>query len=191
MNFKKIFWVIRAAILKPFFKELLLPSYIGKPMLLTGKSRMTMKSWVRIYPGARIDAYYGAIEIQENVSIGQNLHLISGDGKLIIGKNTTISSNVFITNVDHEYRELGKSVLEQPTIYQPTMIGEECFIGYGVVIQAGTTLGKHCIVGSNSVVRGDFPDNCVIAGVPAKIIRKYNPETEQWERVIENEKQHS
>ena len=128
MNITKIFWVIRAVILKPFFKKLLLPSYIGKPMILTGKHRISIKSRVRIYPGARIDAYRGEIEVEENVSIGQNLHLISGDGKLIIGKNTTISSNVFITNVDHEYKELGKSVLEQPMIYKETIIGEENFI---------------------------------------------------------------
>ena len=160
-------------------------------MILTGKHRISIKSRVRIYPGARIDAYRGEIEVEENVSIGQNLHLISGDGKLIIGKNTTISSNVFITNVDHEYKELGKSVLEQPMIYKETIIGEENFIGYGVVIQAGTILGKHCIVGSNSVVKGHFPDYCVIAGVPANIIKKYNKETKLWERVHKNEKVHS
>lgn len=53
----------------------------------------------------------------------------------------------------------------------------------GAAIQAGTVLGKQCIVGANSVVRGTFPDYCVIAGVPAKIIRKYNAESHSWERV--------
>lgn len=53
----------------------------------------------------------------------------------------------------------------------------------GVAIQAGTILGEQCIVGANSVVRGTFPDYCVIAGVPAKIIKIYNKESGEWVRV--------
>ena len=70
-------------------------------------------------------------------------------------------------------------------IVKDTIIGENCFIGYGVAIQAGTKLGKQCIVGANAVVRGDFPDYSVIAGVPAKIIRKYNFDTKTWDRVYD------
>ena len=90
---------------------------------------------------------------------------------------------MFITNIDHEYRELEKSVMDQGHIYNDTFIGKECFIGYGAAIQSGTKLGQHCIVGTNSVVIGEFPDNCVIVGTPARIIKKYNTLTKQWERV--------
>lgn len=64
-----------------------------------------------------------------------------------------------------------------------TKIGENCFIGIGVAIQAGTILGKQCVVGSNSVVRGEFPDYCVIVGAPARIVKKYNFETQRWEKI--------
>ena len=72
--------------------------------------------------------------------------------------------------------------MEQPTIELNTKIGENCFIGFGVAIQAGTILGKQCIVGSNSVVRGTFPDYCVIVGAPARIVKRYNPETKLWQK---------
>lgn len=63
-----------------------------------------------------------------------------------------------------------------------TEIGENCFIGYGAAIQAGTVLGRQCIVGANSVVRGEFPDYCVIVGAPARIVKRYNPVSGEWEK---------
>lgn len=50
-------------------------------------------------------------------------------------------------------------------------IGDDCFIGTGSIILKGTVLGRNCVVGAGSVVHGEFPDNCVIAGNPAKIIK--------------------
>ena len=50
---------------------------------------------------------------------------------------------------------------------------------------AGTTLGKQCIVGANSVVKGNYPDYCVIVGAPAKIVKKYNMERCIWQKTNE------
>lgn len=55
----------------------------------------------------------------------------------------------------------------------PIVIGENTFVGMNCIILKGTTIGKNCIIGAGSVVHGSYPDNCVIAGNPAKII-KYN-----------------
>lgn len=174
---------MRAMLLKPLFKKYGDSCYMGAPVVISGKRNISIGNRVRIYPGLRMEAIdEGSIEIKDNVSIGQNFHCTS-KGKLVIGKKTTISGNTFITNIDHEYRNIGKHIMDQPTLVKNTYIGENCFIGYGVTIQAGTRLGKQCIVGANAVVRGEFPDYCVIAGVPAKIIRKYNFETKTWERV--------
>ena len=52
----------------------------------------------------------------------------------------------------------------------------------GAAIMAGTVLGKQCVVGANAVVRGTFPDFCVIVGAPARIVKKYNPDTQKWEK---------
>ena len=64
-----------------------------------------------------------------------------------------------------------------------TTIGENCFIGMGAAIMPGTVLGKQCVVGANSVVKGTFPDYCVIVGSPAKIVKKYNQHTQIWEKI--------
>ena len=72
--------------------------------------------------------------------------------------------------------------MEQRNIVSDTIIGENCFIGYGAVIQAGTILGKQCVVGANAVVRGHFPDYCVIVGVPARIVKRYDTENNVWRK---------
>ena len=72
--------------------------------------------------------------------------------------------------------------MEQKHIISETKIGENCFIGYGAVIQAGTILGKQCIVGANAVVRGHFPDYCVMVGVPAKIVKRYDEKSGVWKK---------
>ncbi|MDM0906260.1 acyltransferase [Clostridium perfringens] len=123
------------------------------------------------------------IKIGENVSIGQNFHVVSYDDNLTIGNNVTISANVFISNCEHGYMEIGKHILEQPLLKKHTKIGDNCFIGYGAVILSGSILGKQCIIGANSVVRGVFPDYCVIVGNPARIVKKYNVEHQCWEKV--------
>lgn len=87
---------------------------------------------------------------------------------------------MFITNIDHEYRNVDKHIMDQPMSYKETIIGENCFIGFGASIQAGTVLGKQCIVGTNAVVRGTFPDYSVIAGILAKVVKHYDEETEEW-----------
>jgi acetyltransferase-like isoleucine patch superfamily enzyme len=124
----------------------------------------------------------GSIKIGNDVSIGQCLHIISGES-VIIGDKSTLSANVFISDVDHEYESIHVHVMKQSLKIKRTLIGSNCFIGYGAVIRAGTKLGVQCVVGANSVVKGNFPDYCVIAGNPARIIKKYNSKSQKWEIV--------
>jgi len=179
----KIFWILRALLYKPFFGKFGIISYIGKPLFIKGSRRIFIGKNVRIFPQLRIEVHHkGKIIINDNVAIGQNVHITSASN-LSIGENSTILANTFITNIDHDYSEIDKHILDQKMIINETIIGENCFIGIGVAIQAGTILGKQCIVGSNSVVRGHFPDYSVIVGSPAKIVKKYNFETNRWEKI--------
>lgn len=181
----KIFWLIRMMFYFPFFGRIGFPSYLGKPVYLHGLNRIFIGSRVRIFPNIRMEVHgeKSSIVIEDNVGIAQNVHITSG-GNLVIGNSSTILANVFITNIDHDYTEIDVPILEQKMIIKQTEIGENCFIGMGAAIQAGTILGKQCIVGANSVVRGHFPSYCVIAGVPAKIIKTYNFESQRWEKVV-------
>lgn len=177
----KIFWFIRILFYLPFFGKVKLPSYLGSPILLMGCKNIYIGKRVRIFPHIRMETHgkTGEIIIGDNVAIAQNVHITSAS-KLLIGKNTTILANSFITNIDHDYKEMNKHILDQEYMVKDTTIGENCFIGAGSAIQAGTMLGKQCIVGANSVVRGTFPDYCLIVGSPARIVRKYNNELKEW-----------
>ena len=179
----KIFWFLRALIYKPFLGKLGKLSYIGKPLYIHNYKRVFIGSKVRIFPLSRIEVVdeSSSIVFEDNISIGQYFHIIS-KGKLIIKKNTTISANVLITNVDHSYEEIDKHILDQQLINRETLIGENCFIGYGAVIQAGTILGKQCIVGANAVVRGTFKDYSEIVGVPARVVKRYDIEKQIWRK---------
>ena len=179
----KIWWIVRGLLYKPFFGSYGLPSYIGKPIYIGNFKRIYIGKKVRIFPHVRIEVVdnKSLIVFEDNISIGQNFHITSG-ADLIICKNTTIAENVMITNIDHEYQEIDKHILEQPLITNETKIGENCFIGYGAVIQAGTILGKHCVVGANAVVRGTFPAYSVIVGVPARIVKRYDKVSKEWKK---------
>ena len=180
---RRVFWILRALIYKPFFGKFGVISYMGKPVFIKGSRNIFIGKNVRIFPQFRIETHKGGkIVIEDNVAIGQNVHITSA-AHLVIGRNSTILANTFITNIDHEYEQIGTHILDQPWQIKETKIGENCFVGIGVAIQAGTILGKQCIVGSNAVVKGEFPDYCVIVGAPAKIIKKYNLETQRWEKI--------
>ena len=184
MNPIKIIWAARALMYKLILKKIGLMSYIGRPCFIEGRKRISIGKKTRIFPGVRLEAIgKGEINIEDNCAIEQNVHIISKDKLLTIGKNTTISANAFISNVDHDYYDIDKSVMDQKLIVRETIIEEGCFIGFGSSILPGSHLGKHCIVGSNSVVKGCYPRNTVIAGNPAIIIKKYDDITNEWRSV--------
>lgn len=183
MKFSKVIWVMRGFFYKLQYGHIGNISYFGKPTFTTGEKNCFIGNKVRIYPGLRmeISGGEGKLYIDDDTSIGQNFHVAVAEEDVKIGAHTTISGNVHISSLDHEYKIIDTHILKQPLKNRETVIGENCFIGYGVVILAGTNLGKQCIVGANSVVRGSFPDRCVIAGAPAKVIKKYNEQTGKWE----------
>lgn len=184
MNIKKFIWAIRGLLYKPFLKSYGWACYLGKPLYISGLNNIQIGNRTRIFPGIRMETIAnGSIVIGNNVVIEQNVHIISMGSKLLIGDNVTIAPNVFITNVNHKYADISISVMDQGYDMKETTIGEGTFIGFGSSIQAGTRLGKHCVVASNTVVRGDVEDYCVVGGVPAKIIKKYNFDTGRWEKV--------
>ena len=185
MHPAKYFWGLRGLLYKSFLKHVGNLTYIGRPTFIEGRKGISIGSRTRIFPAIRMEAIgTGEISIGNNVAIEQNVHITSGGGTLIIGNDVTIAANTCITNIDHDYRVITSSVMNQDLIFSDTTIGDGTFIGFGAVIQAGTSIGKHCVIGSNAVVRGIFPDGSVIVGAPGKIVKRYNPETRTWEREI-------
>jgi acetyltransferase-like isoleucine patch superfamily enzyme len=108
--------------------------------------------------------------IGNDCHIGKNCFLDLMD-KIIMKDNVTVSmGSKILTHLD-----MGKSGLSKiyPAIQKSVVINNNCFIGAGTAILMGVELGENCLVAAGSVVTKSFPANSVIAGVPAKVKKKY------------------
>lgn len=166
-------------------------SSIVAPDRLIGCRHVFLGEGCSILHHARLEAIerYGnqyfepRLIIGDRTSIGQNFHCIAG-GNLIIGQDVLMSGNIYISDVLHDWHDVGVPVARQLLVCRTTRVGNLCFVGYGSAILPGAILGDQCIVGSNAVVGpGEYPAMSVLVGVPARIVRKYDLETGIWERV--------
>ena len=117
-----------------------------------------------------------SISIGNNVGIsGATVYARKG---ITIGDNSNIGGNTKILDNDfHPIDPQARIADDKEKIgTAPITIGKNCFIGCNALILKGTQLGDNCVVGAGAVVSGRFEDNCVIAGNPAKVIRKIEPE---------------
>lgn len=141
-----------------------------------------------------VDRYAGrlyspVITIGNNVSLSDSVH-IAATHAVIIGNDVLIGSRVLITDHNHGlYKgEAQSSPLEPPakrilTDHCCTNIGDRVWIGDGVAILAGSVVGDGSIIAANSVVVSNIPPHCIAAGSPAKPIRKYNFERNEWNSI--------
>ena len=182
---KRLFkWVIYA----PRFKEYHLTDTILSTKHMTPKyislgKRCYIGYNVRIEGVSRYNNNYYTpqIIIGDCVSIQQNIHLTCAN-KVVIKDNTAIAANVTITDIDHPYIDINIPIERQDIIVKEVVIGEDCKIYNGAVILQNVHIGKHCVIGANSVVTKDIPDYCIATGVPAKIIKRYDFELKEWRR---------
>jgi acetyltransferase-like isoleucine patch superfamily enzyme len=186
-RFYTIFYAVKTSIwYKLFLKECGKGNIIMKPFYLS-LNKMSLGNNVLIFNFARIEAvtsYEGisftpSITLKDHVQIQQGIHLTCAS-KIEIGKHTAIGAFVTITDIHHPYQDIHRPIEMQPIETQSVSIGEECKIYNNAVILPGTTIGKHCTVGANSVVKGIFPDYTVIVGSPARIVKRYSFEKCAW-----------
>lgn len=126
----------------------------------------------------------GTVRIGKGSEIGERCR-ISIANSLEIGGKVLLSPNVYITDCDHEYRNIEVPVIDQGIVQrgQKVSIGEGSYIGINAVIVGNVKIGKHCVIGANSVVTKNVTDYCVAVGSPAKILKRYNLETQLWEPI--------
>jgi len=114
------------------------------------------------------------ISIGDHSVIGMRSGIVAHES-VVIGDDVWFGQEVYVTDANHGYSDPHTPPGKQLGAHHGVVIGDGCWIGHGSVILAGTQLGKHVVVAASSVVRGSFPDHAVIGGVPAKVIRLYEP----------------
>lgn len=110
------------------------------------------------------------IKIGDNVGLGTH-GFWGGAGGIEVGNDTIFGNYVSLHSENHNYADLDIPIRLQGVNRKGIKIGNNCWIGAKVTILDGTVLGNGCIVAAGAVVRGTFPDNAVIGGVPAKILK--------------------
>lgn len=124
--------------------------------------------------------------IGNNVQINDYVHITAAN-QVIIENNVLIASKVYISDCSHgSYGKNGQhddpdSIPATRKLYhEPIHIKENVWIGESVSILPGVTIGKGSIIGANSVVNRNIPDFCIAAGVPAKVIKTFDPVSKIW-----------
>jgi len=159
----------------------------GKHAIVRNRTRMDVFPYNEFNLGANsvIEDFATVNNGVGDVNIGH--HTIVGLGNVIIGPVTIgnevmLAQNIVISGLNHGYEDVTISPRQQKEVCKQIIIADDVWIGSNVVITAGVTLGKHCIIGAGSVVTKDIPEFAVAVGNPAKVIKKYNPETKLWEK---------
>jgi acetyltransferase-like isoleucine patch superfamily enzyme len=119
--------------------------------------------------------------LKDNVSIGMGA-TISAAKKIIFEEGVFTARNIYVSDHGHAFRDVSIPIKSQGIgDIAEVKIGKDSWLGQNCVILPGVTIGRHCVIGANSVVNRDIPDYAVAAGAPAQIIRIHNQATGAWE----------
>lgn len=119
--------------------------------------------------------------IEDRCAIG-SMNQIYSNSKITLRKNVLTADRVYISDGSHDYENPNLPIMYQRVISLGEMeIGEGTWIGTNACI-LGVSVGKNCVIGSNSVVNRPIPDYCVAVGAPAKIIKRYCFESSSWRK---------
>lgn len=111
----------------------------------------------------------GDVVIGDYTRIGLNNTII---GPVTIGSHVNLAQSIVVTALNHNFSDPKQYIDEQGVSTMPVVIGDDVWIGANAVILPGVTIGEHSVVAAGAVVTKDVPGGCIVAGVPAKIIKK-------------------
>jgi len=160
----------------------------GKGAIVRPRTRMDVVPWNKFELGedstiedfSAINNGVGPVIIGDRTKIGLSNTII---GPVSIGNDIRLAQNITLSGLNHNYTDVTLPIHVQGVSTAPIVIEDETWIGANVVVLAGVTIGKHCIVAAGSVVTKDVPSYSVAVGNPARVVKKYNSETENWEKV--------
>jgi len=180
---KIIFILFYSSSFKKFGKK----STLSFPFRVNGAKYISIGKKVHVNEGAwilalKINEKNPIINIGEGTYIGRFVHIV-GVSEMEIGDNVLISDKVYISDNLHDYKGIDIPIKNQKIIEKsPVLIGESTWLGENVCV-VGSSVGRHCVIGANSVVLSDIPDYSVAVGSPAKVIKTFNHNLNKWEKV--------
>lgn len=111
-----------------------------------------------------------ALVIGDRCVIGERCGIVAHES-IEIGDDVWFGQAVYVTDANHGFEDLDVPIGHQLGPHEPVRIGAGSWVGHGVVVLPGARIGRHVVVAAGSVVRGEVPDNAVVAGVPARVVR--------------------
>ncbi|MGK5627506.1 acyltransferase [Streptomyces sp. URMC 123] len=114
--------------------------------------------------------------IGNGLVLGRGSHVVASL-PVVIGDDVYCGPYVYITSDNHSYDDPHQPIGKQWPRSQPVEIGSGSWLGAGAVILPGARLGRNVVVAAGAVVRGEVPDHSVVAGAPARVVRRWDPET--------------
>ena len=157
-------------------------SLINHPVgTLFGTSSMAIGEETLIGRGCTLSVGYGpgdanlpelGLVIGDRCVIGAGAVITAHEG-IEIGDDVWFGNDVFVSDAGHGYQQPGVPIGHQLGTHAPVRIGSGSWIGHGAMILPGTTVGRNVVVGAGSVVRGEIPDHSIVAGVPARVVRRF------------------
>lgn len=159
----------------------------GKGACVRPRTRMDVVPWNKFELGkgstvedfSAINNGVGSVIIGDRTKIGLSNTII---GPVAIGNDIRLAQNVTLSGLNHNYEDVSRPIHEQGVSTSPITIEDATWIGANVVVLAGVTIGKHCVIAAGSIVTKDIPAYSVAVGNPARVLKKYNRETNTWEK---------
>ena len=116
----------------------------------------------------------GDVLIGNHTRIGIHNTII---GPVTIGNHVNLAQCITVTALNHNFIDTTLRIDEQGISTNPVVIGDDVWIGANAVILPGVTIGRHVVIAAGAVVTKDVPDNCVVGGVPAKVLKDLHLQT--------------
>jgi acetyltransferase-like isoleucine patch superfamily enzyme len=137
--------------------------------------------WAWVGHGCKIRVHEGEVSIGAKTVMGQEC-TISAFQRVTIGRECILADRVMLIDFDHGVTEVERPIRLQGIYKRDVDVGHNVWIGYGACILRGVTIGENSVVGTSAVVTRSFPENTVVAGVPARVVRmRETPSELRWE----------
>ncbi|MFN2615511.1 MAG: DapH/DapD/GlmU-related protein [Thermoleophilaceae bacterium] len=138
------------------------------------RGRIELGRWSWVGHGCKLRCHEGLLSIGAKTVLGQEC-TISAYQKVSIGRECVIADRVMMIDFDHGMVEVERPVRLQGIYKRDVRVGHNVWIGYGASILRGVTVGNNAVIGTGAVVTRDVPENAIVAGVPARVIRMREP----------------